>query len=330
MGARLWKLWSSPGRTWSTSSAPGSLQTWQIPPCSRSPLARRAGQSRGSRARRVLPSRAMAQPWWLRAQARISAQTARASTHSATLFGLTRWGPGHCLTSPVLAMWRHQLIAEAMALPTGMPRSKWRCRAARWMIVRCHAALRLAGNLSIQFCLPGTFSRAPMLALPSDVLAQVVTCRILQGRTRPPGSTDAGPHHRQGHPPARPRRARSWRVRRSLRPRGHRPRHHRRVRPRRHRHHPPRRVLGNRRPPRAPPRGGPVTATEKSQEELLEQLADAGQRRANANRHELDGLLALRDAYEDIRKLAAEAEGKLTRKQIADAVGVTPQALYNI
>lgn len=73
-----------------------------------------------------------------------------------------------------------------------------------------------------------------------------------------------------------------------------------------------------------------MTATEKSQEELLEQLADAGQRRANANRHELDGLLALRDAYEDIRKLAAEAEGKLTRKQIADAVGVTPQALYNI
>src|SRR5690606_21235563 len=110
------------------------------------------------------------------------------STHSATLFGLTRWGPGHCLTSPVLAMWRHQLIAEAMALPTGMPRSKWRCRAARSMIERCHAALRLAGNLSIQFCLPGTFSRAPMLALPSDVLAQVVTCRILQGRTRPQGA----------------------------------------------------------------------------------------------------------------------------------------------
>lgn len=74
-----------------------------------------------------------------------------------------------------------------------------------------------------------------------------------------------------------------------------------------------------------------MTTTTKTTEQLLDELAEAGRRRAANNRRGgLDMLLRLRDAYEDIRRLAAEAEGKLTKQRIADAVGVTPQMLHNI
>jgi hypothetical protein len=73
-----------------------------------------------------------------------------------------------------------------------------------------------------------------------------------------------------------------------------------------------------------------VTAEEEA-ERLIQQLRDAGDRRASANRHRLEGMQQLNAAYEDIRVYAAEAERLgITRKQVADAVGVTRQQLHNI
>lgn len=87
---------------------------------------------------------------WERACAFISSHTASASTHSATLLGLTCCGPGHCLTSPVRTMCRAQFRAEAIAMPTGFPRSRWIWTAARYTMPRCHRALSPAGSRSIQ------------------------------------------------------------------------------------------------------------------------------------------------------------------------------------
>jgi CRP-like cAMP-binding protein len=65
--------------------------------------------------------------------------------------------------------------------------------------------------------------------------------------------------------------------------------------------------------------------------ELIEKLRDAGARRASANRQRWDGMQQLATAYGDIRTYAAEAERiGITRKQIAEAVGVSRQQLYNI
>jgi hypothetical protein len=65
--------------------------------------------------------------------------------------------------------------------------------------------------------------------------------------------------------------------------------------------------------------------------ELIEQLREAGVRRASANRHHLDGMRQLSKAYEDICVYAAEAARiGVSRKQIAEAVGVTRQQLHNI
>lgn len=70
---------------------------------------------------------------------------------------------------------------------------------------------------------------------------------------------------------------------------------------------------------------------EQSQRELLELLQAAGARRAQANRHTLDGRRALDQAYQDIRVHGAEAERlKLTRNQVAQAVGVSRSQLFNI
>jgi hypothetical protein len=76
----------------------------------------------------------------------MDAQTAKAPQHSALDFGFTDWGPRHCLTSPVLQMCSAQFFAEAIAMPTGMPRSKCICLAALYKIERCQAAFRVAGR----------------------------------------------------------------------------------------------------------------------------------------------------------------------------------------
>jgi ParB-like chromosome segregation protein Spo0J len=66
-------------------------------------------------------------------------------------------------------------------------------------------------------------------------------------------------------------------------------------------------------------------------DELIAQLEDAGQRRASANRHKLAGLQQLAKAYEDIRAYAAEASRLgITKKRVAEAVGLSRQGLDNI
>lgn len=72
----------------------------------------------------------------------------------------------------------------------------------------------------------------------------------------------------------------------------------------------------------------------RDEDTVLAALREAGERRAKANRHELDGLLQLKQAYDDIRRLVDEIDKRedlhLTRPVIAAAVGVTQQGLYNI
>lgn len=64
---------------------------------------------------------------------------------------------------------------------------------------------------------------------------------------------------------------------------------------------------------------------------LLEQLTNAGQRRAAANRHSPEGLAAIGLAYDDIRALTPEAVRLgVTKRRVAEAVGVSPVQLYNI
>ena len=71
------------------------------------------------------------------------------------------------------------------------------------------------------------------------------------------------------------------------------------------------------------------TTTEAA--ELIAQLEDAGQRRASANRHKLAGLQQLAKAYEDIRTYTAEASRLgITKKRVAEAVGLSRQGLDNI
>jgi len=65
--------------------------------------------------------------------------------------------------------------------------------------------------------------------------------------------------------------------------------------------------------------------------ELIEKLRAAGARRASANRHRWDGMQQLTTAFEDIRVYAAEAERiGVSKKRIAEAVGVSRQQLHNI
>lgn len=67
-------------------------------------------------------------------------------------------------------------------------------------------------------------------------------------------------------------------------------------------------------------------------------LRDAGERRANANRHTPDGMKALHAAYADIRYWTAEArrlrtpEGRhlITVRRVAATVGISPSGLDNI
>jgi hypothetical protein len=66
-------------------------------------------------------------------------------------------------------------------------------------------------------------------------------------------------------------------------------------------------------------------------DELIAQLEDAGERRASANRHKLAGLQQLAKAYEDIRAYTAEASRLgVTKKRVAEAVGLSRQGLDNI
>lgn len=72
----------------------------------------------------------------------------------------------------------------------------------------------------------------------------------------------------------------------------------------------------------------PVTAEQQAE---LDRLAEAGRRRASANRQTLVGRGQLDQAYADIRTLEPEAKRvKLTRDQIAEAVGVSRAQLHNI
>jgi hypothetical protein len=71
-----------------------------------------------------------------------------------------------------------------------------------------------------------------------------------------------------------------------------------------------------------------VTAEQQAE---LDRLAEAGHRRATANRQTLAGRGQLDQAYADIRILEPEAKRLgLTRDQIAEAVGVSRAQLHNI
>jgi hypothetical protein len=64
---------------------------------------------------------------------------------------------------------------------------------------------------------------------------------------------------------------------------------------------------------------------------VLMQLRDAGQRRANSNRHTAAGRSARDAAYRDIRWLAAEASRLgLTVKLVYETLGISRTALDNI
>lgn len=72
----------------------------------------------------------------------------------------------------------------------------------------------------------------------------------------------------------------------------------------------------------------PVTDEQQAE---LDRLAEAGQRRAGANRQTLLGRAALDQAYADIRAIEPEVRRLgLTRDQIAAAVGVSRAQLHNI
>lgn len=75
----------------------------------------------------------------------------------------------------------------------------------------------------------------------------------------------------------------------------------------------------------------PARKVSAEQQAELDRLAEAGQRRAAANRQTLAGRTQLDQAYADIRVLEPEAKRvKLTRDQIAKAVGVSRAQLHNI
>lgn len=72
-----------------------------------------------------------------------------------------------------------------------------------------------------------------------------------------------------------------------------------------------------------------TVTTEQTAE--LDRLREAGHRRGTANRMTLTGRTQLDQAYADIRVLEPEAKRvKLTRDQIAEAVGVSRAQLHNI
>jgi hypothetical protein len=74
-----------------------------------------------------------------------------------------------------------------------------------------------------------------------------------------------------------------------------------------------------------------MTTDTMERDQLLEQLRDAGERRATANRQTLDGLTQLKKAYEDIRVYSAEARRlHMPWPRIGAAVGVSRTQLHNI
>lgn len=72
--------------------------------------------------------------------------------------------------------------------------------------------------------------------------------------------------------------------------------------------------------------------TEADRAQLLADLREAGSRRAeHSSSRTLAGRQALNQAFEDIRVLAAEAERlRVTKLEVAEAVGLKRAALYNI
>jgi len=75
-----------------------------------------------------------------------------------------------------------------------------------------------------------------------------------------------------------------------------------------------------------------VPAFTDEQRPIVAQLIDAGELRArHSAKRKLEDVIAKNKAYDDIRKLAVEAfELGLTRTQVADAVGVSRNALHDI